>query len=635
MNNLSYQEKEKALREAIKNGGFYGNNGLWNSIIVFPNDKHIYRNRVETIIIRNNKEVFVKIKPDGEYFLPGGSTEKDVTNIEQARKECEEEAHISVKNIETSGIHYKKFINTPDWAKEECAVTWNAMYTEIYVAEYDSIYRGHIDKLDEDSFIRSGKFISLKECYKMFRKEHRDALFFYIKNHSLVEEPVQESYISNFFHNKKFLKEVSKNPELNRQAAIDIINCLKKEYSKLSNTSKVKRERLKPDVKNIFHPVVTLDFADETSITIAICFDDTEITDGCAFQTEDYGDIVVIYPRFFKTGLENQIFTVLHEIGHVRLDHLEARHTHKNLLFSDDSNKHRENVMIKGKSVYPENNADLYAILNGAKMYSILNSSFNKDTDKNFDYRFTNAELASRYHNVFKNYKKLRPFQEEYTSYDFAKIVAHDMVYENTDTSHLSKKDKDNLYKLVIEFGINKSVEDSEEVSIALENYKEAKEKKKNEELFLERLENNRRRAYYEKIVSEIGESDDIYNRMITEKTFIQEDILSLMENMRDKLTLKRYISESKGSKNGYYLYLVESLTTRERLAIPLELFGIPETRSYPLDTKKHVESAIRLFGRSEEKYRGELAKRILKAMDKYNIPSSMIGKNSKLYKYL
>ena len=41
----------------------------------------------------------------------------------------------------------------------ESEVEWNATYTEIYVAEYDSIYRGHIDKEDEDPFIRSGKFI--------------------------------------------------------------------------------------------------------------------------------------------------------------------------------------------------------------------------------------------------------------------------------------------------------------------------------------------------------------------------------------------------------------------------------------------------------------------------------------------
>lgn len=639
MESFSPADREKALKKAIRNGGFYGKNGLWNSIIVFPNDKHVYRHRVETIIIRNGKEVFVKRKPDGEYFLPGGSTEKDVTDIEQAQKECEEEAHIKVKNIESSGIHYKKIVPIPQWAKEECLVLWDGHYTDVYVAEYDSMFKGHIDKLDEDKFIRSGSFIPLKECYKFFRKEHREALFFYIKFHNLTEEvEVQESYISNYFRNKKFLKDVGKTPELNRQSVIEIIDSLKREYSKLNATSKIKREKISPDVKNIFHPVVTLDFTDQTSITIAICFDESEVTDGCAFTSEEYGDIVVVYPRFFKTGRENQIFTILHEIGHVRLDHLEARYSHKNLLRQDNSTEHRSDVMLKGKSVYPENNADLYAVLNGAKMYSILNSSFHKDYDKEFDYRFTNAELASRYSNVFKQYQKLRPFHEEYTSYDLAKSIANRMVYENCHTSHLNKTDKDNLYKIIVKFGIDKSVDGYENVREAAKELNLLKEKGKNTESAYQKLQRERMEAYYDKITKTVGNSDspmDISDRLILEISHIENEILSYMEDFKDKLSLKRYICESENNKYGYYLYLVESITAKERNSIPLELFGIPETRSYPLDTKKHVESAIKLFGKSEEKYRKELANKIFKAMDKYNIPTSIIGKESKLYKYL
>ena len=68
--------QERRVNEAIKNGGFYGRNGLWNSIKKLNGDPRLYRERVETIIIRNNKEVYCKKKPNGEYFLPGGSTEK-------------------------------------------------------------------------------------------------------------------------------------------------------------------------------------------------------------------------------------------------------------------------------------------------------------------------------------------------------------------------------------------------------------------------------------------------------------------------------------------------------------------------------------------------------------------------------
>ena len=71
------------------------------------------------------------------------------------------------------------------------------------------------------------------------------------------------------------------------------------------------------------------------------------------------------------------------------------------------------------------------------------------------------------------------------------------------------------------------------------------------------------------------------------------------------------------------------------RSELPDDVFGIPEERKYPLDTKKHVISAVRLFGHCEPKYQKELADNIFKAMDKYHISKDMIGKKSKLYRYL
>jgi hypothetical protein len=83
-----------------------------------------------------------------------------------------------------------------------------------------------------------------------------------------------------------------------------------------------------------------------------------------------------------------------------------------------------------------------------------------------------------------------------------------------------------------------------------------------------------------------------------------------------------------------HYIYLMESLSKSARAKIPENKFGIPETRSYPLDTKKHVRSAVILFGKSDKKYRKELAERILQAMEIYEIPFDMIGEKSSLYPY-
>lgn len=60
--------------------------------------------------------------------------------------------------------------------------------------------------------------------------------------------------------------------------------------------------------------------------------------------------------------------------------------------------------------------------------------------------------------------------------------------------------------------------------------------------------------------------------------------------------------------------------------------FGIPEERKFPLDTKDHVKSAIKLFGHADEDKKKELAEKIADAAKKYNIE---ISKDIKVSEYL
>lgn len=61
-------------------------------------------------------------------------------------------------------------------------------------------------------------------------------------------------------------------------------------------------------------------------------------------------------------------------------------------------------------------------------------------------------------------------------------------------------------------------------------------------------------------------------------------------------------------------------------------MFGIINTNKYPLDTEKHVRSAIRLFGHAEESKKKDLAKRIKIAADKYGVE---IKPTTQVYRYL
>lgn len=69
-----------------------------------------------------------------------------------------------------------------------------------------------------------------------------------------------------------------------------------------------------------------------------------------------------------------------------------------------------------------------------------------------------------------------------------------------------------------------------------------------------------------------------------------------------------------------------------KRSELPDSEFGIPEDRKFPLDTKEHVQSAIKLFGHAEESKKKLLAKKIASKAKQYDIE---IPENTQVYKYL
>ena len=224
----SIEEKKKYLEEAIRNGGYYGDNGCWNSIMTFPNDKNVYRGRVETLIIKDDKFIFLKFLPrDSQnykrtYTVPGGSFELNIPNDIQAINECIEEARIKISNIQASGITYKELKDPPKWAIEKQPVNWNGNYTEVYVGEYDGKYTGHIDKVDEDKFMITGKFYKLDEIFKYLKKEHKEAL---------------KVIYPNRFNSGKFVKE-SVN-ERNNVSVKQIKGVIKKIRAKVDKDNKI------------------------------------------------------------------------------------------------------------------------------------------------------------------------------------------------------------------------------------------------------------------------------------------------------------------------------------------------------------------------------------------------------------
>ena len=67
----------------------------------------------------------------------------------------------------------------------------------------------------------------------------------------------------------------------------------------------------------------------------------------------------------------------------------------------------------------------------------------------------------------------------------------------------------------------------------------------------------------------------------------------------------------------------MSKLSTEQRNKLTDSDFGIPEKRMYPLHDKAHIESAVKLFGHAETKYKKSLARKILSRAREYGMDTS------------
>lgn len=115
-------------------------------------------------------------------------------------------------------------------------------------------------------------------------------------------------------------------------------------------------------------------------------------------------------------------------------------------------------------------------------------------------------------------------------------------------------------------------------------------------------------------------------NKPVTLKYVLSHKEELMKDNERSNwVNMDEFVLPSRHCGISYYL-------ETKRSNLKNSQFGIPEDRKFPLDTREHVNSAIKLFGHAEESKKYSLAKRIKVAADKYGIT---ISKKSQVYKYL
>ena len=169
-------DKDMTKEKAISQGGYYNTDGDWNNIILseeFPGK--ILRGRVEVLIFKEGK-LFMFLKDNGKYRIPGGGFDKGVLNIDQAFIETKEEAKIIIQNVRYSGITYTHLYDEI-WKHSEKEIAYDGTYNEIYIADYKDDYTGYIRKgLSDMELTNKGKFYDIDEVKDLLKEPHRQAL---------------------------------------------------------------------------------------------------------------------------------------------------------------------------------------------------------------------------------------------------------------------------------------------------------------------------------------------------------------------------------------------------------------------------------------------------------------------------
>ena len=102
--NLTPIDKSMTKEKAISQGGYYNTDGDWNCIITDKNyPGKILRGRVEVLILKDGK-LFMFLRENGIYRIPGGGFDKGILNKDQAFMETKEEAKLIIQNIRYTGV---------------------------------------------------------------------------------------------------------------------------------------------------------------------------------------------------------------------------------------------------------------------------------------------------------------------------------------------------------------------------------------------------------------------------------------------------------------------------------------------------------------------------------------------------
>lgn len=557
------RRKDERLKYVIRNKGYYGNDGCWNSIIQGPDGK-IYRNRVETLIIRDNK-ILLRFTKNGKYKIPGGSTNIDTPDIDQAISECREEARINVKNIKYTGITYKTLKSEPKIKKSDHNyIYWDGAINILFIAEYESISHDYIEPEDRDNEMLRGEWYDIKEVLPKLIPEHREAVIQFLKNKEPEQVYAEAFYYINSIKNLFQLYDQYKHPDFNITYMNKILKMVDGKYREISRTSQFKKS--KRDKSNIYeYPMVTL-YHKSMKIKIHLSSLDT-VGPAETYSIYDNGELVyriVLHESFFKLTDDMRAFILLHEIGHDVLQH--TRLFNIRLVDIVFMGWWRNIVSALFNHVtYREFAADFYAVCNGASIVGLLKMNNLEGEYSLKPYKDTMHEINLRYNKIIKTYNLFKKLfgdakHKDQTS-DLEKVTIEcklfNQIYCNNSLSYLTESEKFDLYHTLVD--------------VMGEKYKYA--------------DNNF-----------IGESVGTLLPIVNNLDFIHDD--------KAKYYKKIY--------SAYINNYIDDLDSKQ--------FGVSSHRLYPIYCKESVLDIVNNFNKISSDFRYEVANKVIPLFEEYSI---------------
>ena len=284
----------------------------------------------------------------------------------------------------------------------------------IYICEYDDCPPCLLNIL-----ITRCYFHPVEKSIKYFSKYTRDAYYQYIKEkENKTDDIVEESYFTNYINNIFQLYKFKDKKDFTTEYIDKFIK------SKLTNENCKKiYNKNKKDIEN------RLTLNDETdellyfvdrvkgaNVSVYVSFDKKN-----EFSIASAGTIgntnssaIVLSPLFFGLDFDLKKFTLLHELGHIRLNHCTDKNmkmTIKDMILNrfTDTNEYRAKMINKDKIMYPEVNADLYAVIHGANISEFLKIKdvIKLDNDAIRELKNRESTVNSKY-NKMNNSNKLK-----------------------------------------------------------------------------------------------------------------------------------------------------------------------------------------------------------------------------------